>query len=55
MTRLAERSHRSRPATYKKVARLERILGCDLSDPASVLAVGVALLAYDQSRRMPGR
>jgi PucR family transcriptional regulator, purine catabolism regulatory protein len=54
MTRLAERTHRSRPATYKKVARLERILGCDLSDPASLMSVGVALLAYDRSHRRPG-
>jgi purine catabolism regulator len=51
MTRLAERIHRSRPATYKKVARLERILGADLSDPLSLMSVGVALLAYDQSRQ----
>jgi PucR family transcriptional regulator, purine catabolism regulatory protein len=50
MTRLAERTHRSRPATYKKVARLERILGCDLSDPGSLMSVGVALLAHDHSR-----
>jgi PucR family transcriptional regulator, purine catabolism regulatory protein len=55
MTRLAQRTHRSRPATYKKVARLGRVLGCDLSDPASLMAVGVALLAYDQSRQVsPG-
>jgi purine catabolism regulator len=49
MTRLAERTHRSRPATYKRIARLERILGCDLSDPDSLMAVGVALLAYDHA------
>lgn len=49
MTRLAERTHRSRPATYKRIARLERILGSDLSDPASLTALGVALLAYDQA------
>lgn len=51
MTRLAERTHRSRPATYQKVARLERILGCDLSEPASLMSLGVALLAHDHSRR----
>lgn len=51
MTRLAERTHRSRPATYKKVARLERILGADLSDPVSLMSVGVALLAYDHAHR----
>lgn len=51
MTRLAERTHRSRPATYKRVARLERVLGCDLSDPASLMSVGVALMAYDHSHR----
>lgn len=53
MSRLAQRSHRSRPAAYKKVARLERILGCDLSDPASLMSVGVALLAYDRSHGRP--
>ncbi len=51
MTRLAERTHRSRPAAYKKVARLERILGWDLSDPLSLMSVGVALHAYDQAHR----
>ena len=51
MTRLAERTHRSRPATYKKIARLERILGCDLSEPSSLMSVGVALLAYDHAHR----
>ena len=51
MTRLAERTHRSRPATYKRIARLERVLGCDLSDPSSLMSVGVALLAYDRAHR----
>jgi purine catabolism regulator len=51
MTRLAERTNRSRPATYKKIARLERILGCDLSDPSSLMSLGVALLAYDHAHR----
>lgn len=46
-TRLAEAAHRSRPAVYKKLARLERILGVDLSDPTSLMSLGVALMAHD--------
>lgn len=49
-TRLAETAHRSRPAVYKKLAQLERILGADLDDPMSFLSVSVAVLAHDQSR-----
>ena len=48
-TRLAESSHRSRPAVYKKLAQIERLLGVDLDDPLSLMSVGVALMAYDQS------
>ena len=48
-TRLAESSHRSRPAVYKKLAQIERLLGVDLDDPPSLMSVGVALLAYDQA------
>jgi PucR family transcriptional regulator, purine catabolism regulatory protein len=49
-TRLAEAAHRSRPAVYKKLARLERILGADLSDPTSLMSLGVALMAHDLGR-----
>jgi purine catabolism regulator len=48
-TRLAEASHRSRPAVYKKLARLERILGADLDEPRSLMSLGVAVTAYDQA------
>jgi purine catabolism regulator len=48
-TRLAEVSHRSRPAVYKKLAQIERLLGVELDDPLSLMSVGVALLAYDQA------
>ena len=50
-TRLAEATHRSRPALYKKLERLERLLGVDLGDPASLMSLGVAVLAYDQAAR----
>ncbi|MFT4010951.1 MAG: PucR family transcriptional regulator ligand-binding domain-containing protein [Nocardioidaceae bacterium] len=49
-SRLAGLAHRSRPTLYKQLARIERILGTDLSDPTSLLALGVAMLAYDQRR-----
>jgi purine catabolism regulator len=49
-TRLAALSHRSRPAIYKRLERVGRILGSDLDDPASLMSLGVALLAYDQGR-----
>ena len=49
-TRLAEAAHRSRPAVYKKLARLERILDVDLSDPTSLMSLGVALMAHDLGR-----
>jgi purine catabolism regulator len=49
-TRLAASAHRSRPAVYKKLARIERILGVDLDEPGSFLAVSVALLAHDQGQ-----
>lgn len=49
-TRLAEAAHRSRPAVYKRLARLERILGVDLSDPTSLMSLGVALMAHDLGR-----
>lgn len=50
-TRLAAAAHRSRPAVYKRLARLERVLGLDLDDPGSLMSLGVALMAYDQARR----
>jgi purine catabolism regulator len=51
-TRLARATHRSRPALYKKLARLERILGVDLDEPMSWMSIGVAVTAYDQARRL---
>ena len=48
-TRLAEATHRSRPALYKRLARLERVLGVDLDDPESLLSLGVAVTALDQA------
>ncbi len=49
MTRLAESSHRSRPALYKRLATIQRILETDLNDPPSYLSVAFALLVFDQS------
>ncbi|MFC6148174.1 PucR family transcriptional regulator, partial [Mumia xiangluensis] len=49
-TELARVSHRSRPALYKKLAHLERILGVSLDDTDSRLALGVALMVHDQRR-----
>ncbi|CAA9376188.1 MAG: Putative regulatory protein [uncultured Nocardioidaceae bacterium] len=49
-TRLAQATHRSRPALYKKLERLERILGVDLDEPMSLMSLGVAVTAYDQVR-----
>jgi purine catabolism regulator len=49
-TRLAATTHRSRPALYKKLAHLERILDVDLDDPESLLSLGVAVTAHDQGR-----
>jgi purine catabolism regulator len=46
-TRLAEATHRSRASVYKRLDRLRRLVGADLDDPASLLSLGVALLAYD--------
>ena len=49
-TRLAEVTHRSRPALYKKLERLERVLGVDLDEPMSSMSLGVAVTAYDLAR-----
>jgi purine catabolism regulator len=46
-TRLAEATHRSRASVYKRLDRLSRLLGADLDDPAALMSLGVALLAYD--------
>ncbi|MEP6854737.1 MAG: PucR family transcriptional regulator ligand-binding domain-containing protein [Pedococcus sp.] len=43
---LARVSHRSRPALYKKLDQLERILGVKLDSPASMMSLGVALMAH---------
>ncbi|KHL18795.1 purine catabolism regulator [Mumia flava] len=50
-TELARVSHRSRPALYKKLDQLERILGVCLDDADTRLSLGVALMARDQRRR----
>jgi purine catabolism regulator len=49
-TLMAQRSHRSRAAVYKRLDRLERVLGVDLDDPMSLLSLGFAVLAYDHGR-----
>lgn len=46
MTRLAEVSHRSRPALYKRLATIQRILEVDLSDSTSYLSVAFALMVH---------
>lgn len=46
---LAREVGRSRPAVYKQLARLERLLGVPLDDAASRTSLSVALLAHDQS------
>lgn len=50
-TRLAAASHRSRASVYKRLERLERVLGVDLDDPVSLMSLGVAVIAYDHGRR----
>jgi purine catabolism regulator len=45
---LSRRTHRSRSALYVRLEELQRVLGCSLDEPRSRLALGVALLAYDQ-------
>lgn len=51
-TRLAATSHRSRPAIYKRLARIEEVTGLTLDDPESLLSLGVAIMAYDLSHRL---
>lgn len=48
-TTLARDLGRSRPAVYKQLDRLERLLGVPLGDPASRTSLSVALLAHDQA------
>lgn len=43
----ATAAHLSRPAYYKLLARIERVLGVPLDDPESMLSLHVALLALD--------
>ena len=52
-TRLAAAAHRSRPAVYKQLDRLGRVLGVDLEEPASLMSLGVAVTAHDLARRDP--
>ncbi|MFG3254919.1 PucR family transcriptional regulator [Streptomyces sp. NPDC048172] len=47
---LARRTHVSRPVLYKRLARIERLLGADLTDPETRTSLAVALLAHDQYR-----
>lgn len=49
VTRLAEMSHRSRPALYKRLATIQRILEIDLAESSSYLSVAFALLVHDGS------
>lgn len=46
-TRLAAASHLSRPAIYKRLAKVEQVTGLALDDPESLLSLGVAITAYD--------
>ncbi|MDQ3157119.1 MAG: PucR family transcriptional regulator ligand-binding domain-containing protein [Actinomycetota bacterium] len=52
-TELARISHRNRTALYRRLQKLEQVLGLPLDDPASRLSIGVALMAYDQGRNQP--
>ena len=47
----ASAAHLSRPAYYKLLARIERLLDVSLDDPESMLSLHVALLAVDSSPR----
>jgi len=47
----ASAAHLSRPAYYKLLARIERLLGVSLDDPESMLSLYVALLAADTTPR----
>lgn len=47
----ASAAHLSRPAYYKLLARIERLLDVSLDDPESMLSLYVALLAMDSSTK----
>lgn len=47
---LAQRLHLSRPALYAKLARIQSILGVDLSDGESATSLHVALLILDAGK-----
>lgn len=52
---LAGRLHTSRPALYKRLATIERILGVDLDDAESMTSLHVAMLVHDARRGMTAR
>ncbi|MXG89030.1 PucR family transcriptional regulator [Nocardioides sp. YIM 123512] len=52
VTELARVAHRNRTSLYPALRRLEELVGHPLDDPSSRLSLGVALLAYDQSREL---
>ncbi len=47
---LAVRLHISRPALYKRLAAIERILGVDLDDAESMTSLHVAIMVFDSRR-----
>lgn len=47
---LARVTHRSRPAIYRDLQQIERLLGVSLETHESRLALGVALMAHEQDR-----
>ncbi len=51
---LATHLHLSRPAVYSRLARIEEILGVDLSDGESMTSLHVALLILDAQSRATG-
>jgi len=52
ITELSRVAHRNRTSLYPALKRLEELVGHPLDDPTSRLSLGVALLAYDQSREL---
>ena len=53
-TAVATDLHLSRPAVYSRLARIEEILGVDLSDGESMTSLHVALLILDAQSRATG-
>lgn len=49
---LAQRLHISRPALYKRLAAIERLLGVDLDDAESMTSLSVALMVFDARQRI---